>query len=50
MPPTPDDQLPLTVPDYQILLSLTDQPLHGYAKNRYIEARTRGAVTMTAST
>jgi DNA-binding PadR family transcriptional regulator len=44
------DQLPLTVPVFQILLSLTDQPLHGYAMIRDIDTRTAGTVPMTAST
>jgi len=50
MPPTPVDQLPLTVPVFQILLSLTDGPMHGYAMIRDIDTRTAGGVAMTAST
>ena len=50
MPPTPVDRLPLTVPVFQVLLSLLDQPLHGYALIRDIEARTGGEVRLTAST
>ena len=49
MPPTPVDQLPLTVPVFQILLSLVDQPMHGYAIIGDIEDRTGGTVPMTAS-
>lgn len=44
------DQLPLSVPVFQILLSLVDQNLHGYALIRDIEARTAGDVALTAST
>ena len=44
------DQLPLTVPVFQILLSLVDQDFHGYALIRDIEQRTGGEVRLTAST
>jgi DNA-binding PadR family transcriptional regulator len=44
------DQLPLTVPVYQILLALVDGALHGYALLKDIEARTGGEVRLTAST
>jgi DNA-binding PadR family transcriptional regulator len=44
------DQLPLTVPVFQILLSLADQDLHGYALIRDIDKRTAGEVRLTAST
>src|SRR5687767_10205810 len=50
MPPPPVDQLPLTVPVFQILLSLVDQDLHGYALISDIAARTDGEVRLTAST
>lgn len=50
MPPPPVDQLPLTVPVFQILLSLTDEPRHGYAVIQEVAARTGGEVTLTAST
>ena len=50
MPPSPVDQLPLTVPVFQILLSLTDEPRHGYAVIQEVAARTGGEVTLTAST
>ena len=50
MPPPPVDQLPLTVPVFQILLSLVDQELHGYALINDIDARTDGEVRLTAST
>jgi DNA-binding PadR family transcriptional regulator len=50
MPTSPIDQLPLTVPVFQILLALLDAPLHGYALISDIDARTRGEVRLTAST
>lgn len=50
MPPAPVDQLPLTVPVFQILLSLVDDARHGYAIIQDIEARTEGEVRLTAST
>ena len=50
MPAPPIDQLPLSVPVFQILLSLVDQDLHGYALIKDIEARTAGEVCLTAST
>lgn len=50
MPPTPVDQLPLTIPVFQILLSLIDGPVHGYAIIRDVEQRTGGEVRLTAST
>jgi DNA-binding PadR family transcriptional regulator len=50
MPAPPVDRLPLTVPVFQILLSLVDQELHGYGLIRDIEQRTDGEVRLTAST
>jgi DNA-binding PadR family transcriptional regulator len=50
MPAPPVDQLPLSVPVFQILLSLVDQDLHGYALIKDIDARTEGEVRLTAST
>jgi DNA-binding PadR family transcriptional regulator len=50
MATSPVDQLPLTVPVFQILLSLVDEDLHGYALIRDIETRTGGEVRLTAST
>ena len=41
---------PLTVPVYQVLLSLSDRDLHGYAIIQDIRARTHGEVDLTAST
>jgi DNA-binding PadR family transcriptional regulator len=46
----PQHYLPLTVPVFQILLSLSDQDLHGYAIIQDIRHRTAGEVTLTAST
>ncbi len=47
---SPEDHLPLTIPVFQILLSLSDQELHGYAIIQDIRARTEGEVVLTAST
>jgi DNA-binding PadR family transcriptional regulator len=41
---------PLTVPVYQVLLSLSDRDLHGYAIIQDIRSRTDGEVDLTAST
>jgi DNA-binding PadR family transcriptional regulator len=46
----PQDHLPLTVPVFQILLSLCDQDLHGYAIIQDIRRRTAEEVSLTAST
>lgn len=35
---------------FQILLSLVDRPLHGYAIIQDVSARTNGEITLTAST
>jgi DNA-binding PadR family transcriptional regulator len=45
-----DAHLPLSVPVFQILLSLSDQDLHGYAIIQDIRRRTDGEVSLTAST
>lgn len=50
MPPSPVDQLPLTVPVFQILLSLSDEARHGYAIIQDVADRTDGEVRLTAST
>ena len=42
--------LPLSEPVFQILLSLSDQDLHGYAIIQDIRARTEGDVELTPST
>lgn len=44
------EHLPLSVPVFQILLSLSDQDLHGYAIIQDIHRRTAGEVSLTAST
>jgi DNA-binding PadR family transcriptional regulator len=44
------DAGPLTVPVFQILLSLVDADLHGYAIIQDIRRRTGGEVSLTAST
>ncbi len=46
----PQDHLPLTVPVFQILLSLSDQDLHGYAIIQDVRQRTDAEVELTAST
>lgn len=46
----PQQHLPLTVPVFQILLSLSDRDLHGYAIIQDIRQRTGGEVALTAST
>ena len=48
--PAPESHLPLSVPVYQILLSLARVDLHGYAIIRDIAERTSGGVELTAST
>ena len=50
VPAPPIDQLPLSVPAFQILLSLVGQDLHGYAIIKDIETRTEREVRLTAST
>ena len=51
MPPSPTtDRAPLTAPVFQILLSLVDDDLHGYALIQDISDRTGGEVRLTAST
>ena len=46
----PQDHLPLSVPVFQILLSLSDRDLHGYAIIQDIRRRTGDEVVLTAST
>jgi DNA-binding PadR family transcriptional regulator len=46
----PSAQLPLSVPVFQILLSLVDRDLHGYAIIQDVRARTDDEVRLTAST
>jgi DNA-binding PadR family transcriptional regulator len=47
---SPEAHLPLTVPVFHILLSLSDSELHGYRIIADIAQRTHGDVTLTAST
>lgn len=46
----PDAQLPLTPQAFQILLSLADRDLHGYAIILDVQERTDGEMRLTAST
>ena len=46
----PSAQLPLTVPVFQILVSLADRDLHGYAIIQDVEARTGGALRLSPGT
>lgn len=46
----PSAQLPLTVPVFQILVSLADRDLHGYAIIQDVAVRAEGEVRLTAST
>ena len=46
----PSSQLPLSVPVFQILVSLADRDLHGYAIIQDVSSRTDGEVRLTAST
>ena len=50
MPDDRDAIAPLTAPVFQILLSLADADLHGYAIIQDIAARTEDEVRLTAST
>jgi len=45
-----DRTAPLTTPVFQILLSVVDSDLHGYAIIQDVAARTGGEVRLTAST
>ena len=45
-----DSQTPLSAQVFQILLSLLDEDLHGYALIQDIRRRTDGEVVLTAST
>jgi len=40
--PDPETFLPLTAPEYHVLLSLGEQALHGYAMMRSLEEKTGG--------
>lgn len=45
-----DSQAPLSAQVFQILLSLIDADMHGYALIQDIRERTRGEISLTAST
>lgn len=40
--PDPETFLPLTAPEYHVLLALGDEALHGYAMMQALEAKTGG--------
>ncbi|MEX2048204.1 MAG: PadR family transcriptional regulator [Gemmatimonadota bacterium] len=44
------DQRPVSDQLFHILLALVDEPRHGYGMIQEVEARTKGAVTLGAST
>lgn len=46
----PEDHIPLAPHVFQILLSLLDQDLHGYAILKDVEERTGGEMTLGTST
>jgi DNA-binding PadR family transcriptional regulator len=48
--PTIDELLPLPPATFHILLALADGDLHGYAIIQDVEARTEGALRMSAGT
>ncbi len=48
--PSPDRYLPLAPHDFQVLLSLLDRDLHGYALIKDIEARSEGETVLGTST
>jgi DNA-binding PadR family transcriptional regulator len=41
-PPDPESFLPLTTPEYHVLLALGEQALHGYGMMRSLEEKTMG--------
>ena len=48
--PHPEPLLPLSVPVFQILISLSDKDLHGYAIIQDVRERTAGEVELSTST
>ena len=48
--PDPVERLPLSLPVFQVLLSLCDGPMHGYAVLADIKARTDTTVELGAGT
>ena len=48
--PDPDTFLPLTPPEFHVLLALGDQALHGYGMMRSLEEKTEGRDTLLPGT
>src|SRR5215510_14474303 len=48
--PAPDDLLPLPTAVFHILIALADQDRHGYSIMQDVNARTGGAVQLSAGT
>ena len=48
--PDPVERIPLSLPVFQILLSLCESPMHGYAILSDIQARTNTSVQLAAGT
>jgi len=48
--PDPDSFLPLTTPEYHVLLALGERSLHGYAMIQAIEEKTGGRATLLPGT
>jgi len=48
--PTPDQLLPLSIPVFQVLISLAERDLHGYRIIGDIRERTDGEVVLSTST
>ena len=48
--PTPEDLLPLPTAVFHILIALADQDRHGYSIMQDVNARTGGAVQLSAGT
>src|SRR5688572_27651975 len=49
-PPSPESQLPLPPATFHILIALAEEALHGYAIIQDVQARTNGAVRLSAGT
>ncbi|RMH10985.1 MAG: PadR family transcriptional regulator [Gemmatimonadetes bacterium] len=50
MDPRPEDFLPLTAPEYHVLLALGTEALHGYGMMRALDEKTGGADTLLPGT
>lgn len=48
--PEPESFLPLTTPEYHVLLALGDRALHGYAMMQALEEKTEGRETLLPGT